>query len=294
MSRAVALSLILLAGPAAAQAVADLGLDVDPVAVELGAPPPEAAPPDPTPRAAALRVQSLEVGARAERATADLPGGGGASLALLARDRAGGVWRADLDRATRFGETGVVGGLGYTRAFGRLRTASFVGSSTGGAYHARLRTAAALGVALGARERLVLTGTATYVDARDVHRDFVATLEAAAYPSPGLVAQAGVQVARSEPGGALGVAALGALVIGTPGARGVSARARFGREAYLLVAPPDGSFPDTDVSFLSGDASLAWREPLGDALGVRLGAGLYVNPYYTRTTLEAGLSWAFR
>ena len=305
MLRAAALSLLLAAAaasPSAAQTLAALGLDAEalpaasPELVAPGVPSPTASPEDGPPPAAppAIRLWRVEAGLRSERATAALPRGGGIAVALLAKDRMGGVWRADLDHASRFGESGVVGGLGYSRAFGRLRTATFVGSSTAGAYHARLRTAAALGVALGAREQLVLTGTAAYVDARDVHRDVVGTLELAAYPSAGLVAQAGLQVARSEPGSAIGVAALGALVVGAPEARNVSARARFGREAYLLVAPADGAFPDTDVSFLSGDANVTWREPLGDALGVRLGGGLYINPYYTRTTLEAGLSWTVR
>ena len=287
----------LAAAAPAAQSLDALALDAsaswgEPVAADApsDAPPERPAAEAPPP----LRVERVEVGVRVERAGAGLPGGGGPTASVVAIDRAGAMWRLDVEHTARFGETGVVGGVGYARAFGRVRTAAFAGSSTAGLYHARLRSAATLGVALGERQRFVVSGTLAYVDARDVHQDVVGTAELAAYLAPDFVAQLGAQLTHSDPGGAVGLAGLAAVTVGRPDARAVTARARYGREAYLLVAAPDGSFPDTDVAFRSADAMLTWREPLGDALGARIGAGVYVNPYYARTTLEAGLSWTFR
>ena len=290
----------LAAGAPSAQTLSALGLDgagwAEPTpAAELpaeGAAEPSAPPSaDAVP---ALRVTRVEAGLRLERAGGGLPGGGGPTAAVIAVDRAGASWRLDVEHTARFGETGVVAGVGYARAFGRLRTAAFAGSSTAGLYHARLRTAGTVGVAVGARQQVVLSGTLAYVDARDVHEDWVGTVEVAAYAAPDLVAQLGAQLTHSDPGDAVGVAGVAAVTVGRPDARAVTARARYGNEAYLLVAAPDGSFPDTDVAFRSADAMLTWREPVTDALGVRLGAGVYVNPFYARTLLEAGLSWTFR
>lgn len=293
----LALGLSTLATPAAAQALDALALDAPSAWSETPRAERDHTEPAPTPAepaVPALRVRRVEAGLRVERAGAGLPGGGGPTAVVLLEDRTGATWRLDTEHSARFGERGIVAGIGYARALGRWRAAGFAGSSTAGIYHARLRTAAAIGYAVGARQQVVLNGTVAYVDARDVHRDVVGTAEAVAYLAPDFVVQAGVQVTHSDPGSAVGVAGLGAVVVGRPDGRSLSARGRYGREAYLLVAAPDGSFPDTDVAFTSADAMVTWREPLGEAVGVRLGGGVYVNPYYARATVEAGLSWTFR
>lgn len=196
----------------------------------------------------------------------------------------GGTWRVEWGAQERFGEGGVVFGVGHSRFLGRRWVGSaYVGSSTAGAYHARLRAGAEIGRMWGSRKQFVTRLGAWVHDARDVHRDAVITAEGAYYTGP-VVMQLTGRYTISTPGDARGHYVHAALTHSRPEGRSVSGRLGVGREAYLLVEPLTA-----EVEFRSWEAGLTWVEPVYRRWSLALRATLYHNPYYERAGVGVGV-----
>ncbi len=231
----------------------------------------------------AIDLQSVEVGTEYESVSGDFTDTRGVNgQAVLGG--IGGTWRLEWGAQERFGEAGVIFGVGHSRLLSRTWVAhGFVGSSTAGAYHARLRAGAEVGRKWGRRGPLVTSLGAQVHDARDVHRDIVLTAEAAYYAGP-FVVQFGNRYTISTPGDARGHYVHAALTHQRPGARSVSFRAGAGHEAYLLVEPFTAR-----VEFPSWEAGLTWTEPVFKSWSVKARVSLYRNPYYERGGLGLGV-----
>ncbi|MEM1042531.1 MAG: YaiO family outer membrane beta-barrel protein [Bacteroidota bacterium] len=196
----------------------------------------------------------------------------------------GGTWRLQWSAQERFGEGGVVFGVDHARLLGRTWVASAsAGSSTAGAYHARLRASAELGRKWGSRQQIVTTLGIGYHDARDVNHDVILRAEAAYYTGP-LVVQLGNRYTISSPGDARGTYVHAALTYSRPDARSISGRIGLGREAYLRVEPLA-----VEVAFRSWELGMTWTEPVRGRWHLTARATLYHNPFYDRAGLSLGV-----
>ncbi|HLA63836.1 MAG TPA: YaiO family outer membrane beta-barrel protein [Rhodothermales bacterium] len=234
---------------------------------------------------AAAQAQNLvEVGASADAFTGGFADGRG----LYARTeivRPVGVWRAEWGVRERFGEAGTVFGVGHQRELGHGAFASVsVGSSAGSRFESRVRAGAEVGARWGPSRRLVTTAGVWYYAAADEHRDVAVTAEAALYPAPGVVLQAGGRFTRSAPGPVWTPYGYAAVTLGRPGRASFALRAATGREGYLLAAPTP-----LEVDFSSYEVSATWRQPIGPRYGVQVRASHYGNPAYQRTGAELGV-----
>lgn len=234
-----------------------------------------------------LRISALEIGTRYESISGPFSDGKGVyARAVLAG--LGGTWRMESDAIDRFGDSGVIYGVGHTRTLSpRVFVSGYVGSSTTGDYLPRFRVGAEVARKWGPTQGVVTSAGLWMIDARDVHRDMQATAEVSVYAKNAIL-QLGTRGTLSTPGDALGYAAHAALTLGAPDGRSITGRLSFGREAYLLVEPFTA-----DVEFHSGEASLMIQQPLTDTWQLQLRAGHYRNPYYGRTGIEGGIRYRF-
>ena len=230
-----------------------------------------------------VRVDAIEVGGRYESLTGPYTDGRGAYVRAIVTSP-GSTWRLESDAQERFGDRGVVYGVGHTRTLSpRVYVSGYLGSSTTGAYLPRLRAGAEVARKWGARQAVVTSAGLWMVDARDVHRDLMATTEVMVYAGKAVL-QLGARGTLSTPGDQLGYGVHAALTVGAPDGRSFTGRLAYGREAYLLIEPLTAQ-----VEFPSGEASLMWQEPLTDVWHLRIRAGHYQNPYYARSGVEAGV-----
>ncbi len=235
----------------------------------------------------AIHLHSVEVGTEYESVSGGFTDTRGiSSQAILGGG--GGTWRLQWGAQERFGEGGVVFGVGHSRFLGRkwIGSAS-LGSSTAGAYHARLRAGVEVGRKWGAREQFVTSLGASFHDARDVHHDVVLNAEALYYTGL-VVLQLSSRYTISTPGDARGHYVHAALTHSRPGQRSVAGRIGFGREAYLRVEPLTA-----EIEFRSWEAGLTWIEPVYQRWSLAVRATLYHNPYYDRAGLGLGVLHRF-
>lgn len=226
----------------------------------------------------------LEIGAEFEHVSDGFPNTRGVwSRATFWQ--AGGTWRAEWGSQERFGESGMLVGLGHTRGLSRRWVGSvYLGGSTEGRYHARVRAGAEVAYKAGSREQIVTTVGAWFHDARTVHRDYSGRAEVAYYSGPWLL-QAGARYTVSTPGDARGYRAEAAVTLQPSERHSLALAASAGREAYQLVEPFTA-----EVEFPSWEASLTWKAPLTERWGTVVRANAYRNPYYIRAGVSAGLS----
>ena len=237
------------------------------------------------PAAAQTRQISVSAGAEAlSGAYAD-----GQSVVAQGTMPLGRGWlRADAGAISRLGERGVLGAVAVGHDVGRrVVVAGTLAGSTAGFALPRVQAGAGVGLKWGARRAVVTTLGVAHRQARDVHRDTDVTAEVAVYGARALV-QTGVRLTRSQPGDATGVGVFGAVTLGRPDARSVTARVAVQREAYLLVEPAP-----LDVAFRSAEASLAWQEPVGRRWAVTARLSAYLNPYYQQAGVQTGLVHRF-
>ena len=196
----VALALLLLAGGAAAQPVAEVVAGVE----SLSGP----------------YADGRSVGAQ------------------LTVPQARGYVQATAAVLDRFGqETLVLGATAARNVGARWVATGSAGGSTAGIIAPRARASVGIGRRWARRANVLTTVTAGLRETRDGHRDLDLTAEAAVYGERAVV-QVGARATRSAPGPAWGARAFAAVVADVGGAE-VSARLGLGREAWVVVAPDD-------------------------------------------------------
>ena len=234
-----------------------------------------------------VRLVSAEIGGEYESVSAGFADTRGTHGRLVLA-AGGGTWRLEGAAQERFGEGGLLFGIGHTRVLrGRWVASGYVGGSSAGAFHARVRAGAELGRKWGARQEIVTTVGGWVYDARDVHRDAVFTAESAYYVRRWVV-QVGGRLTLSTPGDMLGHYVYASLSHGRPGTREIVVRGGGGYEAYQLVGPLVA-----DVGFQSWEAGASWLEPVGRGWALALRATAYRNPFYTRAGLGIGIARRF-
>lgn len=156
----------------------------------------------------------------------------------------------------------------------------FTMAGGGHGFDARLfpewRADASAGARFGARRNVVATLGGSYVQSRDVYRDYAVTSSLAVYLT-GFVIEAGTRYNTSTPGDVHSLRGYTAVTAVPSPRRSVAFRVGAGEEGYQLLG-------NTTVlqRFASQEASVAWRERAGSHWGVLIQGDAYRNPYYTR------------
>lgn len=231
------------------------------------------------------RATTVDLLASGGRMNAGLGSASAIGARSVTRIGDGDLLRAELLRERKFGETGGIVGLGYTRQFhpDHALTAT-VSSGHGGLSWARMRGDLELASTWGPARSLV-TRVAVYRARYDSQRsDSGLRLGLATYLPGGLALEAGVTYNRSQPGSVGTAMPFVAATLGQEGERIVSLRVAHGREGWQPIG--EGlSVQD----FTSTTVGLNWRQWLASDWGVLAQAEYYRNPTYHRTTLGAGL-----
>ncbi len=202
---------------------------------------------------------------------------------LLGKDDS--VWRGEATFQRRFGQHSFLYSASHSRMFGRRWIShTSLSSSSNGFYNPRLRLDVQAARKWLAKEQLITLVGLSYIDARDVHRDYSALLEAHYYLSPQWVAQGGVRWTLSTPGSAHSRYYSASLTHGRPGRFFIVMRGGWGNEAYVVTEPLT-IFTD----YLSHEVSLSWRQWIRGGWGVNLSATHYGNTFYQRRGIQFGL-----
>ncbi|MFM2402470.1 MAG: hypothetical protein RL223_350 [Pseudomonadota bacterium] len=231
------------------------------------------------------KATTVDLLASGGRLSAGLGSTGAVSLRGVSRLDNGDLLRGELLRERKFGETGGIAGLGYTRQIhpDHALTAT-VSRGQGGLSWARMRGDLELASTWGPARNLV-TRMAVYRARYDSQRsDTGLRLGLAVYMPGGLALEGGVTYNRSQPGSVGTAMPFVAATLGQEGDRIVSLRVAHGREGWQPIG--EGlSVQD----FTSTTVGLNWRQWLASDWGVLAQAEYYRNPTYHRTTLGAGL-----
>jgi YaiO family outer membrane protein len=237
----------------------------------------------PAARAQAPTPRFLEVGLDAHALNAGFSDWQGLYVQGVLHETPRALWRAEAVFLHRFDDQGFLYKAEHTR---HLSPAWFGGAalttSSGGFFNPRLRADARLARKWLARRQWVTALHLTFVDAKDVHRDYAATVEMQYYGRT-WVAQGGVRWNLSTPGAAWSRSYTAALTHGHAGRSYLTLSFGFGREAYQRIAPLT-----LYTAFASRDLTLTWRRWLGPAFGFNVRGSFYTNPYYHRAGVQVG------
>lgn len=237
--------------------------------------------------AAQAQPARVDVWAGVQQVSEPYEDGRALRVAIITPSPDGGSWRIDADLESRFGEGGLSLGVHHARDIGsRWTGAAYAGTGTDNVFMPRLRAGVEGGRKWG--QRWVTAVGVGVFDAHDVHRDLIVHAEARRFGDRWML-QGGGRLTVSTPGSEIGATATLAVTHLSPRGRWITARLAAGREAWLVVDPAP-----LQVGFLSAEAALQVRQPVGGRMSVLAGASHYRNPYYTRTGLEAGLSLPLR
>jgi YaiO family outer membrane protein len=194
------------------------------------------------------------------------------------------VYRFEAVQRQAFGDAGVYLGASATRPidsawYGFLSA----GTSAGGFFFPRANVGAMLARKWLTRRQLVITSALNYFVQKDAHRDLLWTGSVVYYfARPGVI-EAGVNVARSEPGAVLSSSPFLAGRLGDPRRRTFSARLSAGREAYTRLGAETAL-----VAFNSHVTTLGWREVVALDRGFVVELEHYGNVAYRRTGVSIG------
>jgi YaiO family outer membrane protein len=123
-----------------------------------------------------------------------------------------------------------------------------------------------------------------YYSAPDGHSDRSLSLGLVYYFEAPWIAEGGVRLNSSNPGGIRTQQQFVALTYGHVKQDLVGARYGWGGEGYLSIAANTQL-----VNFRSNEASVTWRHWLNASTGVLIGANRYTNPLYKRAGLTVGV-----
>ncbi|MES2190605.1 MAG: YaiO family outer membrane beta-barrel protein [Pseudomonadota bacterium] len=195
------------------------------------------------------------------------------------------VLQGELSAQHRFNKDGTFVGISDTYTFDQDWYGSLaVGAGDGAFYLPRYRVDATLYRKWLADRRLVSSVGVGYYSAPDGHTDRSLALGLIYYFESPWIAEAGVRLNSSNPGGIRTQQQFVALTYGHDRQDLVSARYGWGGEGYLALTANTQL-----VNFNSREASLTWRHWLNARTGLLMGATRYTNPLYTRSGLTVGV-----
>ena len=193
----------------------------------------------------------------------------------------------ELDAQRHFGEQGTLGSIAYTRDLSPDWYGSAGLSAGSASYMPRVRTDLSVYRKWLERRQLVTGLGLMWSRSGDgVHHDRAATLSGSYYFADlPLVAQTGVVVNTSSPGSVTTRRWFGAVTYGQARHYYLTLRHDVGHEGYL----PAGQEAGRAFDFYSRVTTASWRQWITPRMGFVVGGEHYVNPYYRRQGVTAGL-----
>lgn len=266
---ALALAALATAGPAVAQGSGS-GQDMTVAA--------------PTLQAGDAARRSLELAAGAQNLSAGY--GSWRDMTLRGTYGTGShVLQGELSAQNRFNKRGTFVGISDTYTFDEDWYGSLaLGAGDGAFYLPRYRVDATLYRKLLPDRRLVSSVGVGYYSAPDGHTDRSLSLGLVYYFDAPWIAEGGVRLNSSNPGGIRTQQQFVALTYGRDKQDLVSARYGWGGEGYLALTANTQL-----INFNSNEASLTWRHWVNSRSGFLVGANQYSNPLYRRTGVTVGL-----
>jgi len=196
-------------------------------------------------------------------------------------------WNSEVLNQTEFKSTGVYGNIGNTHTFNRDWFSSVtVGAGDGGVYLPRYRVDAFINKKWLEDRQLITTLGLGGDKAMDSHSDASVYMGATYYFKSPWIVQGGIRFNDSNPGGVYSTSQFAAITQGADKDHFLTLRYGFGREAYQVVGP---ATTQVLTDFPSQQASLDWRQWVGDSWGFDTLAERYHNPNYNRTGLTLGI-----
>ncbi|MES2283708.1 MAG: YaiO family outer membrane beta-barrel protein [Pseudomonadota bacterium] len=238
----------------------------------------------PAPQTADATRRNLELSAGAQNLTAGY--GSWRDLTLRGTYGTGShVLQGELSAQNRFNKSGTFVGISDTYTFNDDWYGSLaLGAGDGAFYLPRYRVDATLYRKLLADRSLVSSVGVGYYSAPDGHTDRSVSLGLAYYFDAPWIAEGGVRVNSSDPGGIRTQQQFVALTYSRSKQDQVSARYGWGGEGYLALTANTQL-----VNFRSNEASLTWRHWVNPSSGILVGVNRYSNPLYRRTGITVGL-----
>ena len=195
------------------------------------------------------------------------------------------VLQGELSAQHRFNKDGTFVGISDTYTFNDDWYGSLaLGAGDGAFYLPRYRVDATVYRKWLADRQLVSSVGVGYYNAPDGHVDRSLALGLVYYFKAPWIAEGGVRLNSSNPGGIRTQQQFVALTYGRDKQDLVSARYGWGGEGYLALTANTQL-----INFRSNEASLTWRHWVSPRSGFLVGANRYSNPLYRRTGITAGL-----
>ena len=243
-----------------------------------------AAVPTPTQQTVGANQRTLELSAGAQ----NLSAGFGNWRDLTLRGTYGlsaHVIQAELTTQRRFNTNGTFAGVSDTYTFNEdWYGSAALGAGDGAFYLPRYRLDATLYRKLLSDRRLVSSVGVGYYNAPDGHTDRSLALGLVYYFEAPWIAEGGVRLNNSNPGGIRTQQQFVAVTYGRDKQDLVTARYGWGGEGYLAIAANTQL-----INFRSREGSLAWRHWLNPRTGLLVSANGYNNPSYKRTGVNVGI-----
>ena len=201
----------------------------------------------------------------------------------------GHVLQGELSTHERFGESGNYAAVSDTYTFNEDWYGSLgLGVGDGAFYLPKYRVDATLYRKWLADRNLVTSVGGGYYAAPDGHSDRSLALGVIYYFKEPFIAEGGLRLNSSNPGGIRTQQQFVALTWGRHKQDLVTARYGWGGEGYLATGAGTQL-----VNFDSREASLSWRHWLTDRAGLALSINRYTNPAYTRDGVNIGFLYDF-
>lgn len=195
------------------------------------------------------------------------------------------VVQGELSAQHRFNKDGTFLGISDTYTFDQDWYGSLaLGAGDGAFYLPRYRVDATLYRKLLADRQLVSSVGVGYYNAPDGHIDRSLSLGLVYYFKAPWIAEGGVRLNSSNPGGIRTQQQFVAVTYGRDKQDLVSARYGWGGEGYLALTANTQL-----INFSSNEGSVTWRHWVNPQSGFLVGANRYSNPLYRRTGITFGL-----
>jgi YaiO family outer membrane protein len=190
----------------------------------------------------------------------------------------------EVQRETRFNDSGWYYGAGLTRVITESLYAEFAaGSSLGGKTIPKLRLDGIAHFKMLPHKQLVLSAGAGYDKSKTVNTatrgQFSGTYYFDRVP---IIAEAGVTVTHANPGNILARAQWFSVTQGHDKEHFISFRYEFGREGYELLETTANSAPTVLFDFPITNYSVNWRQWIGLNWGLNMSFEHEGNPHYHR------------
>lgn len=195
------------------------------------------------------------------------------------------VLQGEVSANRRFNKDGTFVGLSDTYTINEDWYSSIaVGFGDGAFYLPRYRVDATLYKKWLSDRSLITSVGLGHYKAPDGHTDNSVSLGVVYYFASPWIAEGGVRLNSSNPGGIRTQQQFAALTYGRVKQDLVTVRYAWGGEGYQTIAANTQL-----VNFTSREASLSWRHWLNPRTGILVGANQYTNPFYNRSGLNIGI-----